>query len=92
MKYPLCRVLDSFSAHHTIRFRQYAASNNIPLVHHPPSAPDLNPIGSGERSGGSDVHPRLQTPHCSDCTTIQETCSEENELREVGGSLSESEE
>jgi len=37
-------VLDNFSAHHAIGVRQYAASNNIHLVHLPPYTPDLNPI------------------------------------------------
>jgi len=37
-------ILDNFSSHHAIVVRQYAAGNNIRLVHLPPYSPDLNPI------------------------------------------------
>jgi len=37
-------VLDTFSSHHAIRIRQYAAGNTIHLAYLPSYSPDLNPI------------------------------------------------
>jgi putative transposase len=37
-------VLDNFKSHHAVLVRQYAAGNNIHLVHLPPYSPALNPI------------------------------------------------
>lgn len=37
-------VLDNFSSHHAMLAKDYAASNDLQLVHLPPYSPDLNPI------------------------------------------------
>jgi len=37
-------VLDNLNSHHATLVRQYAASNNIRLVHIPPYSPDRSPI------------------------------------------------
>jgi putative transposase len=37
-------VLDNFRSHHVMLVKNYAASNNIQIVHLPPYSSDLNPI------------------------------------------------